>query len=123
MERQKQRQDTWASYAAPASAAGPAASSPAKASAGSLSKVPAAAPQSPVLVRETIHARANVGNRRRVPWSSQEVNLLRKAVNQHGPKWTTIYLSTNGFNETRTTMDLKDKWRNLCKGEGAGATT
>ena len=64
-----------------------------------------------------------MGNRRRVPWSSQEVNLLKKAVMKHGQKWTTIYLSTNGFNETRTTMDLKDKWRNLCKSEGAGATT
>ena len=65
--------------------------------------------------------RSHVGNRQRVPWSSVEVDLLKKGVQKYGPKWTTILISINGFNETRTTLDLQDKWRNVCKSQDAGA--
>ena len=47
-----------------------------------------------------------------MPWTEQEKETLEKGVKQYGPKWTQILLQ-GGFHECRTTMDLKDKWRNL----------
>ena len=61
---------------------------------------------------DSTHFRKQIGGRKRMPWTEQEKEQLEKGVKQYGPKWTTILLS-GGFNECRTTMDLKDKWRNL----------
>jgi hypothetical protein len=61
---------------------------------------------------DSTHFRKQIGGRKRVKWTEQEEENLEKGVNQYGPKWTTILLS-GGFHECRTTMDLKDKWRNV----------
>jgi hypothetical protein len=51
---------------------------------------------------------------RRQFWSEEEVQNLKAGVARFGAgKWKTI-LSFYNFNN-RTTVDLKDKWRNLCK--------
>ena len=44
--------------------------------------------------------------------TKQEKEKLEEGVKQLGPKWTHILLQ-GGFHECRTTIDLKDKWRNL----------
>jgi hypothetical protein len=58
------------------------------------------------------HFRKQIGGRKRMPWTEQEKDKLERGVKQYGPKWTQILL-LGGFHECRTTMDLKDKWRNL----------
>ena len=52
---------------------------------------------------------------KRVPWSESEVQSLRDGVSRYGVgKWAVILLRGQ-FGSTRTPIDLKDKWRNLCK--------
>lgn len=51
--------------------------------------------------------------RKTVRWTPEEVEELKKGVRDHGAgKWATI-LRYGQFNEVRTSVDLKDKWRNL----------
>jgi len=56
--------------------------------------------------------------RRRVKWHSAEIKLLEKGVKEFGTKWTSILTTMNGFHECRTSLDLKDKWRNLQQAKG-----
>jgi len=115
----KERQGIWGDYV-PAPSSAPVSAVP-PISAPVASPSAQQAPQSPRPINNSIHSRSHVVGRKRVPWSPAEVALLKKGVEDYGPKWTTILTSVNGFNETRTTMDLKDKWRNVCKSQGAGA--
>ncbi|CAM9413068.1 unnamed protein product [Ascophyllum nodosum] len=53
--------------------------------------------------------------RARVPWTEEEVMHLNAAVKALGTgKWA-LALSQYKFQECRTSVDLKDKWRNLTK--------
>lgn len=52
--------------------------------------------------------------RKTVRWSSAEVDGLLEGVREHGVgKWAAILRSSAAFNTVRTSVDLKDKWRNL----------
>lgn len=52
--------------------------------------------------------------RKTVRWSSAEVDGLLEGVREHGVgKWAAILRSSPCFNPVRTSVDLKDKWRNL----------
>ena len=52
-------------------------------------------------------------HRKRHPWTIQEVSWLKKGVQKFGAgKWQEILLSYP-FPAYRTSIDLKDKWRNL----------
>lgn len=65
------------------------------------------------------HFRASAVLRRRTPWSTHEMELLEKGVEEYGQKWKNILCSRGGFHHDRTTLDLKDKWRNVCKARQA----
>ncbi|XVE75643.1 hypothetical protein DITRI_Ditri12bG0109600 [Diplodiscus trichospermus] len=60
--------------------------------------------------------------RKKVPWTNDEEEMLRKGVekfgNDGGPvPWKRILdFGAKVFLRGRTTVDLKDKWRNMCKG-------
>lgn len=54
--------------------------------------------------------------KRRVRWTPEEVAALTVGVGQFGRSWKEI-LEGGGFLPFRTTVDLKDKWRNLEKSE------
>ncbi|KAL0364727.1 UNVERIFIED_CONTAM: hypothetical protein Sangu_0570300 [Sesamum angustifolium] len=61
--------------------------------------------------------------RKRLPWTSAEEEILKKGMRLHcSPHdkiipWKKILeFGANVFEQSRTTMDLKDKWRNMCKG-------
>lgn len=52
--------------------------------------------------------------RKTVRWSAGEVDGLLSGVREHGVgKWAAILRSSPAFNPVRTSVDLKDKWRNL----------
>ncbi len=52
--------------------------------------------------------------RKTVRWSPAEVDGLLDGVREHGVgKWAAILRSSACFNAVRTSVDLKDKWRNL----------
>lgn len=52
--------------------------------------------------------------RKTVRWSQTEVEALLAGVRLHGVgKWATILRHSKVFNGVRTSVDLKDKWRNL----------
>ncbi|XP_051127987.1 uncharacterized protein LOC127249291 isoform X2 [Andrographis paniculata] len=60
--------------------------------------------------------------RKILPWTSAEENALKEGVrllSNPGDKimpWTKILeFGTGVFDKSRTTVDLKDKWRNMCK--------
>eukprot|EP01125_Pyxidicula_operculata_P004775 TRINITY_DN1784_c1_g1_i2.p1 TRINITY_DN1784_c1_g1~~TRINITY_DN1784_c1_g1_i2.p1 ORF type:complete len:525 (-),score=190.76 TRINITY_DN1784_c1_g1_i2:190-1764(-) len=53
-------------------------------------------------------------SRKRVPWSPKETMNLIKGVNKFGNSWSEI-LRSYDFDPKRTSVDLKDKWRNLQK--------
>ncbi|CAM9094475.1 unnamed protein product [Hapterophycus canaliculatus] len=56
------------------------------------------------------------GHRARVPWTEEEVKHLNAAVLALGKgKWA-LALAQYKFQDCRTAVDLKDKWRNLTKG-------
>jgi hypothetical protein len=61
------------------------------------------------------HFRSAVQGRKRVAWTAKELDLLKQGVQKYGPKWTDILLAMNGFHVCRTSLDLKDKWRNVQK--------
>eukprot|EP00941_MAST-03F_sp_MAST-3F-sp1_P005603 g5603.t1 len=54
-------------------------------------------------------------SKRRVKWTNTEVTNLIKAVEKHGKgNWSSILADPNfDFNDIRTNVNLKDKWRNL----------
>ncbi|PSS36331.1 Zinc finger, PHD-type, conserved site protein [Actinidia chinensis var. chinensis] len=59
--------------------------------------------------------------RRKVPWTSVEEEILKEGVKRfssvHDRKWKRILeFGSNVFQKGRTTIDLKDKWRNICRG-------
>lgn len=52
--------------------------------------------------------------RKTVRWSQHEVDALLAGVRAHGVgKWAAILRHSQVFNGVRTSVDLKDKWRNL----------
>ncbi|KAL8533025.1 hypothetical protein ACS0TY_009328 [Phlomoides rotata] len=60
--------------------------------------------------------------RARLPWTSREEDKLKEGMRLHGAPhdrtipWKQILEHGVGvFEPSRTTMDLKDKWRNICK--------
>jgi len=55
--------------------------------------------------------------RKKVPWTAAEVRALRDGVASHGTgKWAKILLECDDiFGHQRTSVNLKDKWRNLSK--------
>ncbi|KAG2687022.1 hypothetical protein I3760_09G034500 [Carya illinoinensis] len=60
--------------------------------------------------------------RNKVPWTAEEVEILKEGVqkfsntNDRNIPWKKILeFGGNVFLRIRTTVDLKDKWRNLCK--------
>ncbi|KAJ0100296.1 hypothetical protein Patl1_20563 [Pistacia atlantica] len=67
---------------------------------------------------------ANVQLRRKkVPWTAKEEELLKMgvrkftSVNDRNIPWKKILeFGSSVFLMGRTTIDLKDKWRNMCKG-------
>jgi glutaredoxin len=49
-------------------------------------------------------------------WSQEETNMLKDAVLKHGKKWSLIEKNYPIFKKNgRTQVDLKDKWRNICR--------
>ncbi|KAH9569035.1 hypothetical protein CY35_03G111300 [Sphagnum magellanicum] len=61
--------------------------------------------------------------RKTLPWTTEEEDVLKEGVKRFsvggnsGFQWKSILEFGNGkFDPTRTTVDLKDKWRNLLKG-------
>jgi hypothetical protein len=59
--------------------------------------------------------------RLRRPWSSEETETLRKAVDKYGFRWAAILRDVAGFHACRTQGDLKDRWRTLTKQRAGGA--
>ncbi|KAL1515115.1 hypothetical protein AB1Y20_004178 [Prymnesium parvum] len=57
------------------------------------------------------------GSRRRVKWSADEENELRRLVEEHGAGMWKAILIDGRFQPFRTAIDLKDKWRNMQKKE------
>ena len=51
----------------------------------------------------------------RISWTDEEVEALREGVNKHGKgNWKAILVEKRHvFQQERTTVDLKDKWRNM----------
>lgn len=51
----------------------------------------------------------------RVNWSPEEVNALKQGIQKWGPgKWAVILRDyADEFHESRISVDLKDKWRNI----------
>ncbi|XP_011087312.1 uncharacterized protein LOC105168847 isoform X1 [Sesamum indicum] len=61
--------------------------------------------------------------RKRLPWTSAEEETLKKGMRLYCSPYDKIIpwkkileFGANVFEQSRTTMDLKDKWRNMCKG-------
>lgn len=62
------------------------------------------------------HFRSNATRKHVQRWTLDEQELLLEGVKTFGVgKWTTMLTALNGFHECRTSVDLKDKWRNLEK--------
>ncbi|CAM9805184.1 unnamed protein product [Ectocarpus sp. 6 AP-2014] len=62
-----------------------------------------------------VKAKKRSGPRTRHPWTEEEVKHLKAAVMALGRgKWT-LALAQYKFQDCRTAVDLKDKWRNLTK--------
>jgi hypothetical protein len=50
----------------------------------------------------------------RILWTDEEVEALREGVAKHGKgKWKVMLVEKRHVFQERTTLDLKDKWRNL----------
>jgi glutaredoxin len=51
-------------------------------------------------------------------WTEKETEILKSSVLKYGKKWSIIEKNVEIFkNNGRTQVDLKDKWRNICKNE------
>ncbi|XP_021893308.1 uncharacterized protein LOC110811202 isoform X1 [Carica papaya] len=62
--------------------------------------------------------------RKKCPWTAEEEDMLRKGVqlfsgdNERQFPWTKILeFGASVFQSSRTPVDLKDKWRNMCRGK------
>lgn len=53
-------------------------------------------------------------SRKRTRWSAEEEAELRRGFNRYGNQWAEI-LKSFSFHSSRSSVDLKDKYRNLCK--------
>ncbi|KAF7804094.1 uncharacterized protein G2W53_043205 [Senna tora] len=59
--------------------------------------------------------------RRKIPWTAEEEEILREGVHKFGvgnkkmPWKQILEFGSNVFLKERTTGDLKDKWKNICK--------
>ena len=66
---------------------------------------------------------ASAGEKQRVRFSQAEEDFLREGVVKHdesAKKWSDIlHDPAYQFHESRSTVDLKDKWRNILKKDGA----
>lgn len=62
--------------------------------------------------KENFHFRSEK-KRKRVPWSEEEVACLTAGVSTFGTAWTKIKDEYAENLKSRTTLDLKDKWRNI----------
>lgn len=51
--------------------------------------------------------------RGRVPWTDDEEANLRAAIEEFGKGQWALALKHYAFNECRSSVDLKDKWRNI----------
>jgi hypothetical protein len=59
---------------------------------------------------------APAGRKIKQPWTDEEVEALREGVAKHGKgAWKAVLVESSHAFQDRTTMDLKDKWRNLEK--------
>lgn len=69
----------------------------------------------PSVIVEHVHFQGAHSRRLRTPWTDEECQNLRIGVDRHGSSsWLHILMDrTLNFNENRTTIDLKDKWRNM----------
>ena len=57
---------------------------------------------------------APIGRKSKQMFSQEEVDALREGVAKHGKgRWKDILLESQHVFQDRTTMDLKDKWRNI----------
>lgn len=54
-------------------------------------------------------------NLKRKRWTEEETASLRKGVEEHGTSWKVIKAEYSEILYDRTTVDLKDKWRNIQK--------
>ncbi len=71
----------------------------------------------------SIHFRKSADpSRKRAKWSPEEMALLERGIKECGTHWTKILLGYNGFNDCRTSLDLKDKWRNMCKSKPSASS-
>ncbi|KAI3750241.1 hypothetical protein L2E82_20874 [Cichorium intybus] len=64
--------------------------------------------------------------RKKLQWTKSEVEILKEGVERYsnddnkGIPWRDILeFGRDVFHKSRTTIDLKDKWRNICKGSPA----
>lgn len=56
--------------------------------------------------------------KRRKPWTKEETDILKNAVLKFGKKWSLIEKNYSIFKKNeRTQVNLKDKWRTICKKE------
>ena len=54
--------------------------------------------------------------RRNVPWTEEEERALKRGVVTHGPgSWAKVHREHQEALSRRTQIDLKDKWRNMCR--------
>ncbi|KAF4373481.1 hypothetical protein F8388_025175 [Cannabis sativa] len=57
--------------------------------------------------------------RKRLHWTNEELHKLKEGVKIYSGKrkipWRKILESNNVFKKVRTAVDLKDKWKNICK--------
>ncbi|KAI9997094.1 hypothetical protein PInf_000527 [Phytophthora infestans] len=65
----------------------------------------------------TARPRPRRGRRGTVFWSAEEEEFLRRGVEKYGiGKWKKILIDGNDvFSSHRTNVDLKDKWKNMCR--------
>lgn len=64
--------------------------------------------------RRTRSSSSNPSRRKTVRWDKDEVQALLDGVTREGiGKWAAILKGSTIFNSVRTSVDLKDKWRNL----------
>ena len=67
------------------------------------------------LLSDTKKQARSKSKKRRILWTAEEQDYLRKGVQRFGVgRWKAI-MKTYPFNRCRSTVDLKDKWRNMMK--------
>ncbi|KAM6568020.1 hypothetical protein CsatB_016005 [Cannabis sativa] len=78
-------------------------------------------------IKSVIHYHCNMTSsstphqhrRKRLHWTNEELHKLKEGVKIYSGKrkipWRKILESNNVFKKVRTAVDLKDKWKNICK--------